>query len=590
MSIRKTTPFLGASISPFALIRGTLGPDDLETLADGDSLFGLAGADRLYSIHNLTHLDGGADDDEITTDLAFAEGGTARVWQFGGAGNDTLLGRVRLVNDPFEPPYGAGVQMRLSGGSGDDAITAEALGGRDSSGGEMAVTLLGGDGADEITATMRTLGGLWWPDMLAQLYGGVGADVISADVQAYGIGDSFATTRIWGEGGGDVIDARTEANGMSAAAANEIWAGSGDDRVTAFTDAGTNVYRTLQTNSVWGGDGRDDIEVGHSYGYNDHSTIDNLVWGGAGGDVVEAWIDHVPYREQYLLDALNALSGGSGNDVLRARITANVYSEFTLENRLAGGGGDDVLRSEIVVTFQSQEDNVLISGATLRGGSGDDVLTAVGGQANLLNGGTGADRMTGGTGDDTYVVDAWRDVTVEAPGASGGTDMVRAWVNHRLAAGVENLTLLGLDLRGVGNGLANVLTGNATDNRLVGLGGADRLVGGGGSDLLRGGTGADVMVVDLRPGRTGVLTLADFERGADILEFVGLADAGAPGLLDDLDALAAFEDAGAGGLLEVTLGGAVLRLPGRGTGAVDSFADIVADPATQLVAAGDLLA
>lgn len=98
------------------------------------------------------------------------------------------------------------------------------------------------------------------------------------------------------------------------------------------------------------------------------------------------------------------------------------------------------------------------------------------------------------------------------------------------------------------------------------------LAGGGGSDLLRGGAGADVMVVDLRPGRTGVLTLADFERTADLLEFVGLADAGAPGPIDDLDALAEFEDAGAGGLLEVTLGGAVLRLPGWGTGAEDLFA------------------
>lgn len=573
-------------ITPFALIRGTPGPDDLETLADGDSLFGLAGADRLFSIHNFTHLDGGADDDVITTDIAFADDGTVQVRQFGDSGNDTLLGRVRLVNDPNEPLYVADVQMRLSGGLGDDAITAEVLS-ESGGGGVMDTTLLGGEGADEIMATLRTpLGGAPLADMWTRLYGGAGSDVISADVQAYSFGDGFATTRIWGEGGDDVIDAQTEANGLRAAAANEIWAGEGDDRVTAFTDAGTNVGRTVQNNAVWGGTGRDRIDVGHTYGFNNSSAIDNLVWGGDGRDTVEAWIEDVG-REQYLLVATNALSGGSGNDTLSARIASNVYSDFTLKNWLTGGSGDDDLRAEIAVTFQSGEANLLTSRNLLHGGTGNDRLTVVGGLANVLNGGRGADVMTGGEGNDTYHVDSYLDQTMEAPGALGGTDQVISWVNHRLSAGIENLTLLAA-VRGVGNEAVNVLTGSAGDNRLVGLGGGDRLIGGGGTDQLEGGAGADTIVVDLRPGRTGVLTLADFARTADILEFVGLEDEGAPGLLDDLDAMADFDDAGAGGLLEISIGGVDLRLPGRGTGAVDSFADIVANSTMQLVA-GDLL-
>lgn len=597
MSVRKFRLNDAAPITPFAtLIRGTPGPDDLEALADRDSVYGLGGDDRLFSAYNLTRLNGGADDDEVTTDLTHAGSAAAtnraEAIQTGEAGDDTLSGRIRLTAlDPEDPFHSVTAILRQSGGDGDDTMTAEIVSAGTASGFYNAV-LSGGAGDDFITAFLRGPAGSADATMLNRIDGGTGADLISADVYSSGgFFAGFAENKVSGDAGDDQVDATAVAEGVGVATAlNSVFGGAGNDRIHAETNAGTNVGRTLQANSVWGGDGRDVIDVGHFFGLNSFSDIDNVVWGGAGSDTILAAIDHRPGYEQYLLDALNDLSGGSGNDSLHARIRANVYTDFTLENRLSGGGGADVLRAEIVVTFESGEDNVLSSRSELRGGSGDDALTVVGGQANLLDGGTGADRMTGGTGDETYVVDTWRDVTIEAAGASGGTDTVRAWVNHRLAAGIENLTLLGTDLRGVGNGLANVLTGNASDNRLVGLEGADRLIGGGGSDLLEGGAGADTIVVDLRPGRTGVLTLADFARTADILEFVGLEDAGAPGLVDDLDALAEFDDAGPGGLLRISIGGIELRLPGRGTGAVDSFADIVANPATQLVAADDLFA
>lgn len=576
--------------TPFAtLIRGTPGPDDLAALADRDSVYGLGDDDTLFSAYNLTRLNGGADDDEVTTDLTYAGSAAltnrAEAIQYGEGGDDTLWGRIRLTAlDPEDPLYSVTAILRQSGGDGDDTMTAEIVSLGTASGFYNAV-LSGGAGDDVITAFLRGPAGSADATMLNRIDGGTGADLITADVySSAGFFEGFAENKVSGDAGDDQVDATAVAGGVGFATAfNSVFGGDGNDHIHAETSAGTDVGRTLQANSVWGGDGRDDIDVGHFFGQNGSSDIDNVVWGGAGADVIEARIDHRPGYEQYQLDALNDLSGGSGNDALYARIRANVYDDFTLENQLTGGSGIDTLRAEIVVTFESGERNILSSRSELRGGSGDDVLTVVGGQTNLLDGGIGADRMTGGTGNETYVVDTFRDVTIEAAGASGGTDTVRAWVNHRLAAGIENLTLAGTDLRGIGNGLANVLTGNATDNRLVGLEGADRLVGGGGTDLLEGGAGADTIVVDLRPGRTGVLTLADFSRNADILEFVGLEDEGAPGLVDDLDALADFDDAGPGGLLQIAIGGIDLRLPGRGTGAVDSFADIVANPATQLV-------
>ncbi|MBO3762525.1 hypothetical protein J5J09_22405, partial [Ciceribacter sp. L1K22] len=75
-----------------------------------------------------------------------------------------------------------------------------------------------------------------------------------------------------------------------------------------------------------------------------------------------------------------------------------------------------------------------------------------------LNGGSGADRMEGGSGNDTYYVDNSGDVVVEA--ANAGTDTVRSSISHTLAANVENLILSGAgNLNGNGNTLANALTG-----------------------------------------------------------------------------------------------------------------------------------
>jgi len=73
-------------------------------------------------------------------------------------------------------------------------------------------------------------------------------------------------------------------------------------------------------------------------------------------------------------------------------------------------------------------------------------------------------------------------------------DTVYASVSYRLAGNFENLELTGAaNSRGVGNELANEITGNGGDNRLLGLQGNDRLGGGAGDDVLRGGRNNDVL-------------------------------------------------------------------------------------------------
>jgi Ca2+-binding RTX toxin-like protein len=103
--------------------------------------------------------------------------------------------------------------------------------------------------------------------------------------------------------------------------------------------------------------------------------------------------------------------------------------------------------------------------------------------------------MAGGAGDDVYVVDNLGDSVIE--GFSEGSDRVQSSVSFTLGADIENLTLTGKGLIfGVGNDLANAITGNAGANNLTGGLGGDTLNGGAGTDTLTGGDGNDVYFVD----------------------------------------------------------------------------------------------
>src|SRR5205814_1381087 len=129
------------------------------------------------------------------------------------------------------------------------------------------------------------------------------------------------------------------------------------------------------------------------------------------------------------------------------------------------------------------------SGAnTLNGGAGDDTL----------DGGGGSDHLNGSTGNDTYAVDLSTDVITENSGE--GTDTVlSSATTYTLSANVENLTLTGSgNLAGIGNTLANVITGNSGNNALDDGGtvvsGTDTLIGGLGDDTFTVHNTTDVII------------------------------------------------------------------------------------------------
>ncbi|WP_167671249.1 calcium-binding protein [Microvirga terricola] len=136
------------------------------------------------------------------------------------------------------------------------------------------------------------------------------------------------------------------------------------------------------------------------------------------------------------------------------------------------------------------------------GNARDNILT---GDAtyNWFNGGLGTDRLIGGRGDDTYVLDAdANDVIVE--GFDEGIDRVFSMFSYTLPENVENLELTGTaNINGFGNGEDNNITGNSGNNILFGgAAGFDDLFGDSGNDTiiahsgdsrLGGGEGIDVV-------------------------------------------------------------------------------------------------
>jgi Ca2+-binding RTX toxin-like protein len=214
----------------------------------------------------------------------------------------------------------------------------------------------------------------------------------------------------------------------------------------------------------------------------------NVLFGRAGDDELSA--EAVAETQDFgTATAINSLSGDAGDDTLQAVASARVLypspydrSVVLAENILRGGAGDDVL-SAIITEGTPGE-------SRLFGGGGDDILEAVGGTTNRLDGGRGADSMSGGSGSDVYYVDDGADSVDEVGDSS--EDTVIASVTWTLGANCENLTLAGSGrIHGHGNDLANTIRGNTAGNFLRGYEGADTLLGRGGADTLIGGHGAD---------------------------------------------------------------------------------------------------
>jgi len=170
------------------------------------------------------------------------------------------------------------------------------------------------------------------------------------------------------------------------------------------------------------------------------------------------------------------------DDTFSFTITGQTSALGRVENIWFATANDDVSSFSLyagqelgVLTDRHLEENAVVGSAT------GDVLTGTN-DNQILNGGSGGDRMIGLGGDDTFIFENRKDRAEEAQGE--GFDTIIATSEVTLGgAEIERVNLEGTgNLRVNGNQFATEINGNAGSNILIGGGGGDVVTGGGGTD------------------------------------------------------------------------------------------------------------
>ncbi|WP_264478406.1 cadherin domain-containing protein [Microvirga rosea] len=194
--------------------------------------------------------------------------------------------------------------------------------------------------------------------------------------------------------------------------------------------------------------------------------------------------------DEYIIDEVGKTFGEDPDPILGGYdvATVKITEHYTLDD-------DDGI--EVMKAWDGLDSGINVTGNNLNN-------TIIGGDANdTLDGGSaGKDNLSGGLGDDTYIVSRLDGITIdEVADATGGSDTVKLvgdafkGTGYVLDAFLENLDASGTtgQMTLIGNDDANLIIGNASSNLLAGEGGNDTLDGGAGTDadVLEGGSGDD---------------------------------------------------------------------------------------------------
>lgn len=497
-----------------------------DTISDVEIIIGTHHDDAIWGDDLGMTLAGSSGDDSIT-------GGSGNDVLRGDAGMDTLIGGdgidtvdygsegiTNADNWPFEgdnqPRHGIGVYMGDEPSFTFNGVTLQSGTAIDSFGNIDALV-----GIENITGTEfnDAIGGSSGNN---SLYGGAGDD----DIDGFGGNDTLTggtgNDMFWiGNDGGDVtitdfvaggaddrIDLSAFAEYSTFAEILDLAVDVGNDTVITLAGGKTTTLLDVSKDELTADDFRfDAIEGGSGNDTVDGTDGDDTLLGLGGDDRLNAKLGN------------DLLDGGTGNDTMVGSGGNDTYvvdSAGDVVNETAdGGAGTDTVHSSInysllaSTTVVGAVENLTLTGSAVSGtgNASANVLTGnalanslTGGVGNdTLDGDGGNDSMIGGDGSDRYIVDDSGDLVTETStlAAGGAADEVYSSLGaYTLTANVENLTLVGPAVTGVGNALANLITGNDQDNSLSGAAGADTLDGGIGADTMHGGDGNDRYIVD----------------------------------------------------------------------------------------------
>ena len=537
-----------------AIITGTSGNDSLTGTTSADSISGLAGNDTLNGLGGIDTLNGGSGDDRyIVTagDVLVDSGGVDTVvsdlsWTLGaGFENLTMAGTSAINvtgNELDNSVIGNSAANYFNLRAGNDFIQADGGNDRiDMSGFGAASygddTIDGGSGFDTISFTVGS-----------GQRSAVVVDLAAGTARGGGEGGSGSVllTSIEGVIGSEFGDRLTGSN-----VSERLEGRLGDDTLLGMGGNDTLVGGAGQDKIVFAsapGSGNVD-QITDFVSATDKLVFDNEVFGALGGEG-----DFAAADARFVAGA-GLISGQDASD----RIVYNTTTGALYYDADGSGAAAAIQVTSLQGAPQLAAEDLSVANApglnriqgtagndTLTGTDGNDSIDGLGGNDSLIGhrgfdrliGGDGndtlngfaprddeglfgsrelvADTMSGGLGDDVYLVDNPNDVLSDA----GGIDtVVAADMDWTLAAGFENLTIMNdvaeIGFIGIGNDRDNFIDVTWTGSRLEGRGGNDTiegstasssgsdmlgqegndsLIGHGGSDSLHGGSGDDTLV------------------------------------------------------------------------------------------------
>ncbi|TXI44779.1 calcium-binding protein [Methylophilus sp.] len=261
------------------------------------------------------------------------------------------------------------------------------------------------------------------------------------------------------------------------------------DAITEDSNEGTDLVKASVSYTL--GANLESLELTGTSAINGTGNgLDNIITGNAGNNILDGGA------------GADTLIGGKGNDTY----IVDDEDDEVIENF---NEGTDLVKASVDYELTDFVENLTLTGNDQINGTGNALANTITGNAgnNILDGGTSVDKLIGGNGDDTYIVDlvrtgtapanykvALQDTITETTVAGSGTDTVILRTTYTgmlnastitLGANLENLDAsltADTNLNLTGNALANTLIGNDANNILDGGAGVDRLVGGLGDD------------------------------------------------------------------------------------------------------------
>jgi Ca2+-binding RTX toxin-like protein len=484
-------------------LRGGKGKDLLFGLAGNDKLFGLGKNDRLMGGDGNDLLDGGKGNDLLKggkgNDRYIFDNVKDKVREKVGQGTDTVQASVSFIlGTNLENLVLTGNQaLNGIGNTLNNTITGnQANNILDGSGG--ADTLIGGNGNDLYIVDNAK-------DVVIE-QANEGIDIVRTTLSTYMLPANVEFIEYIGQGNFNVVVSNPPKGGSGGNSTGGTTGGNS----TGGGSTGGNVTGGSGNDTVTGGTGHDTLSGGAGNDTINGGAGNDTVSGGSGNDTLTGGAGN------------DTIVGGDGNDILDGGLGIDTLigglgdDTYIVDNALdtieeLAGQGNDLVKSTVDYVLRDNIENLeLLAGAVK--GTGNALVNKILGNEgnNILDGGAGADTLIGGLGDDTYIVDSALDRVQEGVGA--GTDLVKSTIDYVLRDHLENLELIGSNLKGTGNELANKIVGTAGNNLLQGGGGNDTLVGGVGNDTLIGGAGLDQLT-----GGTGIDVFALKELGEDLL-------------------------------------------------------------------------